>query len=128
MVDFPCCDNSGGRFSITINGKRYQARGSATIKPTTFERTAEANSDGSMYVTTKPMPAEADLQFSDSCGLSYDELLGCHVDVTIRLMDMKRTFLFTRATLVGRPEIKTENGEISGIKIASANVSWFNSL
>ena len=118
-----CCDNSGGRVEINVGGVRYSARSSVTIRPTPFEREAGANQDNTIYVTTKPMPAEAEVTLSDRCGLKLDDLVaGCHIDVTIRLTDMKRTYLFTRASVVGRPEIDTESGEISGIIFASAAV------
>lgn len=129
MAGIPCCDNSGGRVSLTINGdagpKKVSLRGSVTIRPTTKETEALANSDGTMYVTTKAVPAEAEIMISDRCGLTFADLLNCTIDATIQLIDMGRTYLFTRARLVGRPEIKTEDGEISGLKVASVNVSWF---
>lgn len=118
-----CCDNAGGRVILTIGGKKYSSRGGITIRPTTFERTAGSNDDGTLYVTTKPMPAEADIKLSDKCGLVIDDLVaGCHVDATLELIDMRRKYLFTRSSIVGRPEINTESGEISGLKIASAFV------
>jgi len=128
-MNIPCCDNSGGRVALTFNGpqgpKKVSVRGSVTIRPTTIETEAEANQDGTMYVTTKAVPAEAEITLSDRCGLTLDDILGCSVDATIDLIDMKRTYLYTRSRVVGRPEINTENGEISGLKIASVNVTWF---
>ncbi|WP_296201463.1 hypothetical protein [uncultured Hyphomicrobium sp.] len=129
MTGIPCCDNSGGRVALTINGpngpKKVSLRGSVTIRPTTKETEANANSDGTMYVTTKAVPAEAEILISDRCGLTLDDLLNCTVDASIELIDMKRTYLYTRSRIVGRPELKTEDGEISNLKIASVNVSWF---
>ncbi len=118
MID--CCDNSGGRVILTIDGDRYSARTTVTIRPTNIERDMGANQDGTPFVTTKPMPAEAEITLSDRCGLNLDKLINaCHIDGTIQLVDMNKTYLFTRATVIGRPEIDTESGEIKGIKLGS---------
>ena len=131
MEDF-CCQNSGSRVILTINGpsgaRRVSVRSSVTIMPTTTETSAEANSDGSLYVTTKARPAEADMTFSDKCGLRLGDLLKCTVDASIDLIDLRRTYLFTRARIVGRPSIKTEDGEISGLKLVSGNVSMVEAV
>lgn len=118
-----CCDNSGGRAVITVDGVRYSARSAVTIRPTVTEREAGANQDNTIFTNTKPVPAEVELTLSDRCGLDLDTLMaGCHIDVTIDLIDMKRTYLFTRASVVGRPEIDSESGEISGVMFVSAAV------
>jgi len=118
-----CCDNSGGRVELKIDGKLYRARGSFTIRPTTFSRDVGANSDGSIYVTTKAEPAEVEFTLSDRCGLNVSQLIkGCHIDATIRVIDMKKTWLFSMASVVGRPEYDTESGEIRGLKLVSGNV------
>lgn len=122
-----CCDNSGGRVILTIDGVRYSARSSVTIKPTTKETEAGANQDGTLFVTTKPVHAEAEMTLSDRCGLSLEALThDCHVDATIEIFDMNRTYLFTRSTVVGRPEIDSESGEIKGLMIASSFVKEIN--
>lgn len=122
-----CCSNSGTRCILTVHGpngsRRIPVRGTLTVKPTTVETEAGANSDGSIYVTTKPVPAEAELKLSDGCGLTLADLLDCHIDATMELIDIKRTYLWTRARVVGRPSIDTESGEISGLKLVSGNVS-----
>lgn len=121
MVD--CCDNAGGRVEFKIGAKRYSARGSFTIRPTTFSREAGANTDGTLYVTTKAETAEAEFTLSDKCGLNINEIVeGCHVDATFKLVDMKKTWLFSRASVVGRPEFDTDSGEIRGLKIVSSLV------
>lgn len=122
MVQAACCDNSGGRVTLTVNGVRYSTRSGITIMPSTFERSAEANDDGSIYVTTKPMPAEAEFTLSDRCGLTIADLDQCHIDATFDFIDMRRQYLFTKATVVGRPSIKSDTGEISGLKIVSSLV------
>lgn len=128
-MSVPCCNNSGGRIALTFNTNRgpmkVSVRGAATIRPTTVETEANANQDGSMYVTTKAVPAEAEITLSDRCGLTLDDILGCTVDATLEMIDMRRTYLFTQSRVVGRPEINSEDGEISGLKIASVNVTSF---
>lgn len=119
-----CCDNAGGRVIITANGKRYSSRGGVTIRPTTFEKVAGANDDGSIYTTTRAVTAEASFTLTDRCGLNIKELIeGCHIDVSFDLFDMKKKYLFSRATVIGRPEYSTESGEIRGLSIVSALVS-----
>lgn len=116
------CANSGSRVILTVNGTRYSARSSITVRPTTKETEAESNQDGTLFVTTKAVPAEMEITFSDRIGLDPNVLQqsGCGIDVTAELIDMNRTYLFTKSYVVGRPEINTENGEISGLKVASA--------
>jgi hypothetical protein len=118
-----CCDNAGGRVLFHIGNKRYATRGGVTIRPTNFSRESNANDDGSIYVTTKPEPAMAEFTLSDACGLNIRDLTdACFVDVTIDLIDMKKKYLFTKATIVGRPEYKTEDGTISGLKVSASQV------
>lgn len=118
-----CCDNAGGRVILTVNGKRFSTRGGITIRPAHKSREAAANDDGSIYVTTKPEVGEAEFTISDRCGLNIDDLTdSCFIDATFDLIDMKKKFLFSRASVVGRPEYKTETGEITGLKIVSSMV------
>jgi hypothetical protein len=118
-----CCDNSGGRVRLTIDGTIYSARSAITLRPTNFEREAEANQDGTIYTTTKSVPVEAEFSLSDRCGLSLDALVhACHVDVTIEFIDMNKAYLMTQATVVGRPEIDSESGEVSGFKVVSQTI------
>ena len=126
MSDASCCYSSGGRVVVTLNGKRYSIRSTVTVVPWNVERSAEANQDGSMFVTTKPMPYEADLTFSDACKMDIAELQTCSLDVTIELVDVRRTYWFTQAIVVGRPSINTMTGEISGMKIMSPQMTYRN--
>lgn len=121
MVD--CCYAAGGRVRITANGQAWSARSSVTVEPINFERKVESNQDGSIYVTTKPMPATAEITLSDSCDMVIDDIMGCPLDVTIELVDVRRRYLFTKAVVVGRPKINTETGEISGLTVTSNIVS-----
>lgn len=117
-----CCDASGGRVEMTINGKRYRSRGGITIMPMGIDKTAGVHDDGSIYTTTKAAMREASFNMSDQCDLDIDELLsGCHVDVTLKLIDMKIAYLFTKASVIGKPSINTDDGSISGIRIVSGD-------
>lgn len=124
MVD--CCNAAGGRVVISANGQQWSARSSVTVTPTNYERTSGANQDGSLYTTYKPMPAEADIVLSDRCGLSINDIMGCPIDVTIDLIDVRRRYLFTKGVVIGRPQINTETGEIRNIKITSNDVTEQN--
>lgn len=119
MSDPNCCYAAGGRVSLKINGKPYDVRASVSINVWGFERTAENNQNGSMYVTTKSKPYTAELTFSDGCDVDLEDLKNCSLDVTIELTDLRRTHYFTKAIVVGSPSINTETGEISGLQIAS---------
>lgn len=126
MTDF-CCDNAGGRVILTIDGIRYKTRGGITIRPIPFERTVEAHDDGTHYVMTRARPAEASFRMSFLCGLDLNTLMhACHIDVTFDLIDMKKRFLYTKASVLGRPEINTESGEVSGLSVASSLVKEIN--
>lgn len=126
MTDF-CCDNSGGRVILTIDGVVYKTRGGITLRPIPKERTVEAHDDGTHYVMTRARPATASFRLSFLCGLNLQVLAdACHVDVTFDLIDMKKRFLYTKATILGQPEINTESGEISGLSIASSLVKELN--
>lgn len=122
-----CCDNAGGRVLFKAGGKQFNIRAAITIRPSRIEVDGEANQDGSVYYLTKPVPAEADITLSDRCGELTTELIdGCLLDVTIKLIDMNRTYLFTRARVTGRPALNTETGEISGMTVKTAQCKQVN--
>jgi len=126
MAVLDCCDASGGRVVITVNGKRFSARSAITIKPTTVERMQVANQDGTVAIHNKAVLPEADLSLSDRCGLDINEIMSCPADVTLDLIDMRRRYLMTKAVVVGRPELNSETGEIRGIKFVSHLVNVTN--
>lgn len=121
MVD--CCYAAGGRVRITAGGKQWSARTSVTVEPLNYERRVAANQDGTIYTTTMPMPATAEIVLSDSCDMVIEDIMGCPLDVTIELTDVRRRYMFTKAVVVGRPKIDTESGAISGLTITSGNVT-----
>ena len=92
------------------------------VTPTNFERSVGSNQDGTIYTSNKPMPAEADLTISDFCGLDINGLMGCPIDVTIDLWDVRRRYLFSKAVMVGRARLNTETGDISGLKVVGNKV------
>jgi len=118
-----CCSNSGGRVSLNLGGLNVTLRGKVTIKPTTIEKDVVSNTDGSIAVMVKPVPAECEITVSDRCGLTMDQLMGCSIDATIRLIDVQRTYLFTKAIVTGRPSLDGETGEITGLKIVTSQVT-----
>lgn len=124
MLDNGCCDNSGGRVTITLDGKRYSSRGGVEFMPTTVDRQVGANDDGTIYTTSKSVPAEATFTLSDRCGLDIQQLVkGCKIDVTFDQLDMRRKILYTAATIIGRPSFNSESGAISGLKVAASQVN-----
>lgn len=122
-MSLDCCYAAGGRVRITANGKRWAIRSSVTVEPFNFERKVDSNQDGSIYVTTKPVPATAEIILSDSCDMVLEDIMSCPLDVTIELVDVRRRYLFTKAVVVGRPKIDTETGAISGLTVTSEMVS-----
>lgn len=111
-------DTKGGRFELTINGRTYSGRGKATIKPARAVRENGVNQDGTGYSTVKPMLASLDLSFDRGVGLKWDEAMMLQeIDVTFKETDAGVTHLFTDANWAGEPEIDSENGEVSGLKI-----------
>ncbi|MGZ6199187.1 MAG: phage tail tube protein [Vulcanimicrobiaceae bacterium] len=124
MVD--CCYAAGGRVSITAGGQIWSARSSVTIEPINYERSVNSNQDGTIYTTYKPTPATAEIVLSDACGMKIEDIMGCPIDVTIQLVDVRRTYLFTKAVVVGRPKIDTETGAISGLTITANQVTYTN--
>jgi len=72
-----CCSNAGARIIITIDGKQYPTTGGVTIRPWGVESEAQANDDGSLAITNKPVPREVDIKFRDHCGLRMEQLMGC---------------------------------------------------
>jgi hypothetical protein len=126
MANDACCYAAGGRVTVTANGRRWSPRATVNIMPTNFERAVESNQDGTIFTTTKPQPFKATMSLSDSCGMKIEDIMSCPIDVTIELVDVRRTYFFTKAVVVGRPEINTENGEIRNLEITSNLMRYEN--
>jgi hypothetical protein len=113
----------GGRLFLTIDGQQFSPRGAFTLRPTTLEREADSNHDGSLFVTAKPVPAELEgsLSYTDNIDINaLSELDGVSVTVELENGD---TYVYADATVVGRIELNTETGEISNFMIASDSVT-----
>jgi hypothetical protein len=108
-----------GTFYLTIKGQQVSARGAFDIMPLNRERDAEANQDGTIYITEKPVPASASGSLSYSRELNIQTLYQiCGETATIELVNGD-TFVFPKASVVGTPKLNTEKGEISDFKIVS---------
>lgn len=118
-----CCNSAGGTMRLTIDGVVYSVRGSVSIMPTNLEISAEANLDGTVYTLRKPVPSKIDMSISDACGLSLETVMGhsC-TDASVELDSVGRTYLLVYATVVGRPSLNPETGEISGISLVAQAV------
>lgn len=116
-----CCDANGGRIQVKVNGVTYMTRGGVRLQPLTFERTAEANDDGSMAIKTTPREATAEISFAFGCGFDLAIFRDCQVDLTITFLDMLEVWLMTGATLTGRPQINSVDGTITGGIFAADN-------
>lgn len=117
--------NTGGRFTLDINGQVYKGRGKATISPAAATRENGANMDGSMYSNVKPKLASLDLTFDRGVGLTWDENEVLQdLNATFVETDAKRTHLFTDAAFSGEPTIDSETGEVSGLKIECAGPNY----
>ncbi|WP_345815264.1 phage tail tube protein [Paraburkholderia sp. PREW-6R] len=115
-----------GTFYLTVNGQQVSARGAFDIMPLNFERSVEANMDGTVYITQKPVPASASGTLSYSRDIDLQALYTlCDVPCTIELVNGD-TFVFPKAHIVGSPKLNTEKGEISDFKIACQTVRKIN--
>jgi hypothetical protein len=110
----------GGRIEVKIGTTLYKARGEITLMPTSFEATAEANQDGTVYATRKNMPFSAEMTFQLEEGERWDITRQTGLNVTIQEESSNRTHQFTDAIVTGRPSVNLSSGEVSGLQIASA--------
>lgn len=116
-----CCNNFGGRIYIEANGVRLPpAEGDISIMPTNIVRSALSNQDGSLAVQSKPKPFSANFTFRKPCHKDWLALFfSCGGNITIVEESNGRSHLFTRAVMVGDPQVNLSNGEVSGISIAA---------
>lgn len=108
---------------LTIDGEVYSPRGTWSVMPGTLESEADANLDGTIYITSKPVPAKAEGSISDRCGLSVEKLqkVKC-TTITLDLDEVNRSYIFVNASIVGRPSLDISTGEISNVSIVAAQV------
>ena len=115
-------DTKGGRVTIDIDGVRYSVRAKAKIMPSRVTMKSGANQDGTGYSTIDPKLAGLDLTFDRGPGFNWDETMMLKtMNVTFVETDIspRKTHLFTNARFDGEPEINTEDGEVTGLKIMS---------
>lgn len=113
-----CCISTGGIVRLTINGEVFSIRGSVNVMATNIERTEGANLDGSVFVTSKPVPQTVEMTVSDRCGLYLTTLHDYKCgDATIEMPEVGRTLALVNATVTGRPSLNPETGEISNFKL-----------
>lgn len=118
-----CCISSGGIVRISVGGVIYPVRGSVTINATNIEREEGSNIDGSIYVNSKPVPPTIEATLSDTCGLSLTGLMAVKCqDITVEMPEVGRTMVLINGTIVGRPSLNPENGEISNVKFVGSKM------
>ena len=118
-----CCDDViSGRWFMTVDGKRYEGMGELTLLPGAVERTAETTASGEMVVTQKPKLVRARLDFANKCDADPRNLYEawCRVNAVFVEQDRGIRHLFSKAQVVGSPELNTSTGILTGIEIACA--------
>lgn len=118
-----CCISAGGIVRITVGGEVYPVRGSVTVTAVEVEREEGSNIDGSVYVTSKPVPPTIEATLSDTCGLSLKGLMEVKCqDITVEMPETGRTLVLVGGTIVGKPSLDPATGEISGVKFIGATM------
>ncbi len=118
-----CCISAGGIVRLSIDGEIYHVRGSITLTAVNIEREDGANMDGSIYVTSKPIPPRVEATLSDQCGLSLSQMMNIKcVDTTLEFPEVGRTFILVNGIITGKPTLNPENGEISGFQMIGSSV------
>lgn len=115
-------DTKGGRVTIDIDGVRYSGRAKAKIMPSTVTMKSGANQDGTGYSTLDPRLAGLETTFDRGLGIKWDATMMLKkMNVTFVETDMSPqvVHLFTNARWDGEPEINTEDGEVTGLKIVT---------
>lgn len=125
MAD-PCCDTViGGKVYVSMGDRRFEGLGEATIHPRPVERSHGATSGGRLWVTEEARAPDAEISFANHCDADPLDLFDarCQVDVTFVEDSRGIRHLFTRASVVGWPEINLATGEVSGLLIVTDNYS-----
>jgi hypothetical protein len=118
-----CCISSGGVARLRVEGVVYPLRGSITLTAVDREATADANIDGSTFITSKPVPPMVEMTLSDTCGLSLYDLTKVRcVDVVLEMPEVGRTIVLVNGALVGKPQLDPATGEISGVSFVGSSI------
>lgn len=118
-------DTKGGRFSMTVNGQVISGRGAAKLMMSGVAITTGVNSDGTGYKTVSPKLVGIDLTFDRGVGLAWDsKMMLQDVDLTFVEDDFGKTHMYTSANYDGDPTIDSATGEVSGVKIMTAEANY----
>ena len=115
-------DIKGGRVTIDIDGVRYSGRGKGKIMPSGITMKSGTNQDGSGHSSLDTRLTGLDITFDRGVGLNWDTTMMLkRMNVTFVETDLSppKTHLFTGARWDGEPEINTEDGEVTGLKVVS---------
>ena len=118
-------DTKGGRFSLTMNGKTFSGRGAAKLMLSGAAPATGVNSDGTAYRTVAAKLVGIDLSFDRGVGLKWDsKMLLQDMDVTFVETDAGNTHLFTKSSFDGDPTIDSASGEVTGLKLMTAESNY----
>lgn len=117
----------GGIINVRLStGVTFSLRGTFNINPARMSTEAVTNGDGSVDRTGTPRPATAEINFADR-GIDYDALMRSdRFDLTAIEDFSGATHYFTTAFMVGDPQLNRQNGEVSGLSVASEKYNRTN--
>lgn len=123
--EFCCDDMIGGRYYMTVNGKRYEGLGELTLMPGSVERAADVTGNGEIVVTQKAKLVKARLEFANKCDADPQDLYEefCAVNIVFVERDRGVRHLFTKAHITGSPELNISTGHLTGLEV---NVAFKN--
>lgn len=118
-------DTKGGRFSMSINGQTYSGRGAAKIMSSGVSTKTGVNQDGTAYRTVEAKLVGIDVTFDRGIGLKWDStMLLADVDLTFVETDIGLTRMYTSGGFDGDPTIDSATGEVSGVKVMTAEANY----
>lgn len=118
-------NNTGGRYTLEINGRRFSGRAKATAMTAGVSIENGANQDGTGFRTVKAQLVSLDLTFDRGIKLKWDTaMLLENLNVTWREDDAKVTHTYTDANWSGTPSLDSETGEVSGLKIECPDAQY----
>jgi hypothetical protein len=110
----------GGKVAVRFStGEVISLRATYNINPARVTVEPVTNQDGSVDRNSTNVPARAEISFADR-GLNLDKLMRSdRFNITIDEDNNGVTHYFTRAFLVGDPQINRVTGEVTGMSIAA---------
>lgn len=114
----------GGKVSVKFStGELISLRATYNINPARVSVEAIVNQDASVDRTSTNVAARAEISFADR-GLNLDKLMRAdRFNITIDEDGNAVTHYFTKAFLVGDPQVNRVNGEVTGISVAAESYS-----